>query len=97
MSLFQIPISAPDPIQAPTKFKIVVDAPDASFSREFTSIKALRQYQRRNPELKATDYIFHNNQWERFTIYGSQLIPKSVLQNLLNSLIEAPEASTTKT
>jgi len=86
MNLFQIPISTTKPEKPPTKFKIVVDAPDASFEREFTSIKALRQYQRRNPELKAACYTFHNDQWEPFTIYGSQVLPKSVLENLLNSL-----------
>jgi len=70
----------------PEKFKIVVEAPGASFVRAFASLKSLRQYESRNPTVKGTPYVFHNNQWERFVIHGSQVIPKSILENLLNSI-----------
>jgi len=85
-------------------FKIVVETPEASFSREFSNIKTLRQFQRRNVAIKnASVFTFHNNRWERFVIYGSQVIPETVLRNLLNSCIgnacpcinETPDASPT--
>jgi len=68
------------------KFKIVGEAPGASFEREFSTIKALSQYTRRNPNIKATRYVFYNDRWERFAVCGSQVLPKSVLEKLLNSV-----------
>ena len=79
----------------PQKFKIVVEAPAASFVREFATIKAMTQYKRRNPNMQAISYTLHNGNWERFVIHGSQLIPESVLRSLLNSLNEAPQPSST--
>jgi hypothetical protein len=71
---------------AVSTFKLVGEAPEASFVRKFTSLKALRQFKTRNSAIKATSYIFHENQWERFVIYGSKVIPQSVLQSMLDSL-----------
>jgi len=87
MKLFEVPEKSNNS----ALFKIVVDAPGASFVREFNSIKALRQFERRNSAIKenATTYTLHNNQWERFVIYGSQLIPESTLKALLKSLNES--------
>jgi hypothetical protein len=67
-------------------YKIVVEALGSSFEREFASLKALRQFERRNKLSDCIPYVWHNDQWERFVIYGSQVIPKSILQSLLNSL-----------
>jgi len=75
----QIPVN-------PKKFKFVVEALGASFEKEFSSLKALRQFERRNRLSDAVHYIWHNDQWERFVVYGSQVIPKSILQSLLYSL-----------
>ena len=69
-----------------SRFKIVVEAPGASFAREFSTIKALSQYKRRNPNIRSASYTLHNGAWERFVIHGSQVIPESVLRSLLNSL-----------
>ena len=66
-------------------FKLVGEAPNASFVREFVSLKALRQFKLRN-DVKATPYIYHDGEWQRFVIIGSKVIPKSVLQSLLDSL-----------
>lgn len=82
MNLFNNPQSP----NSPQKFKIVVEAPETSFTREFATLKTLRQFQRRNAAVKATEYIFHENRWERFVIHGSQLIPEPVLRSLLASL-----------
>ena len=79
-------------------FKLVVEAPEASFVREFASIKAMTQYKRRNPNLSGVEYVFFNGVWERFVIHGSQVIPESVLKSLLCSLsFEASGASSTTT
>jgi len=77
---------------AVSAFKLVGEVPDASMSREFASLKAMRQFKARNPAIKATPYIFHNGAWERFVIYGSKVIPKSILQSLLNSILVPSEA-----
>jgi hypothetical protein len=82
MTLFENPINP----ESAYKFKIVVDAPDASFEREFKTLKALRQFLRRNPEITATPYVLHNDRWERFVIVGSQILPKSSLNQLLETL-----------
>jgi len=68
------------------KFKLVGEDPAASLVREFTSLKSLRQFKARNNIINAISYIFHDGNWERFVIHGSQVIPKSVLLSLLNSL-----------
>jgi len=102
MKLFEVPEKSNNS----ALFKIVVDAPggstehsrSASFVREFNSIKALRQFERRNSAIKdaATAYTLHNHRWERFVIYGSNVIPETVLRSLLNSLEkEATKPSTT--
>ena len=74
------------PISPYAKYKIVVEAADASFSREFTTIKAMTQYTRRNPNINGIRYVWHNEQWERYAIYGSQVIPKSILETLLSKI-----------
>ena len=68
------------------KFKFVVEAPGASFFREFSTLKAMTQFQRRNPNLAGVKYVFYEGAWHRFVIHGSQLIPEPVLRSLLNSL-----------
>jgi len=68
------------------KFKLVGDDPAASFYREFATLKALRQFQARNSSLKATPYILHESNWERFVIIGNHVLSKSLLENLLNSV-----------
>ena len=73
-------------IKGGCRFKFVVEALGSSFEREFTSPKALRQFERRNRLSDAVHYVFHDGQWERFVVYGSQVIPESVLRYLLNSL-----------
>jgi len=70
----------------PEKYKIVGDTPGVSFEREFSNLRTMRQYQKRNPYLKAKEFVFHADNWERFVIYGSQVIPESVLHSLLKSL-----------
>jgi len=84
----QTPNSPQSPIRPNSlvKFKLLVEVPGASFSREFSSIKSLTQYKRRNPGIKGIEYTLHNNNWERFVVHGSQVIPKPVLLDLLNSL-----------
>jgi len=68
-------------------FKIVGDTSDVSVEREFSSLRALRQYQKRNPYFKqATEYVLQGEQWERFVIHGSKVIPESVLRSLLKSI-----------
>jgi len=76
-------------------FMLVGDGSRPSFCREFATIKAMRQFQQRNPYIveKTTEYVKHNNQWERFVIFGSQVIPKSTLQTLLNSINDDPQPS----
>jgi len=68
------------------KFLFMVEAPAASFSREFATIKSLSQYKRRNPNLQGVEYTLHDGAWVRFVIHGSQIIPEPVLRSLLNSL-----------
>jgi len=68
-------------------FKIVGETPGVSFEREFASLRTMRQFQKRNPYFKkAKEYVFHADNWERFVIYGSQVIPESVLHSLIKSL-----------
>jgi hypothetical protein len=74
------------PARLPNNFKLVVEPPEASFEREFTTIKTMTQFLRRNPGIQAKRYVFHNNKWETFAVYGSQVLPKSVLKNLLKSI-----------
>jgi len=80
----------------PKLYKLVVEAPAASFEREFDSLKTLAQYKRRNPSIIAVPYTLHNGIWERFVTYGNQVIPKTVLFSLLNSLNEGAQPSPTK-
>jgi len=68
------------------KFLFLAEAPAASFSREFATIKSLSQYKRRNPNLKGEEYTFYEGNWVRFVIYGSTVIPEPVLRSLLNSV-----------
>jgi len=75
------------------KFKILVEASDTSFVREFATIKSLTQYKRRNPNLKGIEYTLYNGNWERFVIHGSQVIPESVLRSLLNSLYSSSQVN----
>ena len=76
-------------------FKLVGDDSRPSFCREFATLKALRQFQQRNPYIVETtnEYILINNIWERFVVFGSQVIPKSTLQTLLNSINDDPQPS----
>jgi hypothetical protein len=73
-----------------TKFKLHIQTASAQFDREFDSIKSMQQYIRRNQSdaIKTTKYILHNDQWERFATFGNQIIPKSQLQTILQSLEE---------
>jgi len=71
---------------SPISYKIVGDASTSSFVREFSTLKAMRQFTRRNPELTATEYVLHNSKWERFVTYGKQVIPEPTLRNLLSSI-----------
>jgi len=96
--------NSPQSPSSPQKFKFVVEAPAASFSREFATIKSMTQYKRRNPNLKGEEYVYHENKWQRFVIHGSKVIPATVVYSLLSSLktplflednFEAPDASTT--
>ena len=69
------------------KYKIIVGNPEQSgFVREFKTAKALAQFKRRNPGIQSASYVFHDNEWQRYVIYGNQTIPESVLLSLLNSL-----------
>jgi len=68
-------------------FKLVGEDLRVSIEREFSTLRALRQFQRRNPYFKqATEYVLQGDQWERFVIHGKQVIPQSVLLNLLKSI-----------
>jgi len=83
--------------------KFLLDNSVTLFSREFATLKAMSQYVRRNPALKATPYVWHENSWQRFAILGNQVLPVNLLHSLLNSLQttnslnqnEAPDASPT--
>ena len=66
--------------------KFLLDSRDPAFSREFASLKTMRQFAQRNPGLKATPYMFFEFSWQRFAILGNQVIPVSLLRSLLNSL-----------
>ena len=66
--------------------KFRLDYPEPAFSREFSTLKAMRQYISRNPALKAAPYVWHENSWQRFAIFGNQILPVSVLRSLLSSL-----------
>ena len=68
--------------------KFLLDNPAAGFSRQFSSLKTLRQFIARNPALKATPYIWMDEakKWQRFAIHGNQILPVDLLRSLLNSL-----------
>ena len=90
MSLFENTdldiVPSPESSTPVRKFKLGVEDAGASFVREFATVKSMKQYLHRNPCINATPYILNNNKWERFVIYGSQVIPKTTLENLLKSI-----------
>lgn len=69
------------------KFKIHVQTKESAFSREFSSFKTLRQYERRNitEDMKVWRFIFNNDRWEPVTIIGNQVVSKTRLLEILNT------------
>ena len=69
-------------------FRLIGNDENKPFFREFSSVKALRLYTNRHPNINATPYMLHGDQWERFVIDGSRVYSKSQLETMLASIQE---------
>ncbi|MDR1897088.1 MAG: hypothetical protein LBR10_09895 [Prevotellaceae bacterium] len=73
------------------KFRLSVTATTGySYNRDFDSLKSLTQFERRNKteNVVMIRYIYDSvtDKWERFAIIGNQVVAKSKLQNIIDSL-----------
>jgi hypothetical protein len=61
-------------------------------TKSFKSLKIMRQWQKRNDLdnalwcLEYKEYIFKNNQWEPFVVFGKQIVTLSKLYETIEKL-----------
>ncbi|NDV83393.1 hypothetical protein D0T87_15580 [Bacteroides sp. 51] len=81
------------------KFKLELDMayPHIGiFSKYFNSLKSLKQWLKRNKNslftcIETREYIFTNNGYERFYIFGNTLVPLSELSKITSDIIKNEE------
>jgi ubiquinone/menaquinone biosynthesis C-methylase UbiE len=71
-------------------------------TKSFTSLKVMRQWQKRNDLdnalwcLEYKEYIFKNDQWEPFVVFGKQIVTLSELHKTMKKLTKSEDFNSSK-
>ena len=70
------------------KYKIFrLSSKEFKFDKSFSSVKRMQNYlSRYNKYSTAKQHVWNDGKWERFAVVDNQVLPVSVLQNLLDSI-----------